>query len=69
LKICNPPLSPFRKGGSCEESLTKKKNIKKQKEEKESTKETYITICTNVECKLRRVGCKGFEGCPGYKGR
>jgi hypothetical protein len=49
--------------------LTNKKKFKKQKEEKESTKETYITICINVECKLRRAGCKGFEGCPGYKGR
>lgn len=25
------------------------------------------TICINAECRLRKVGCKGFEGCPGYK--
>jgi hypothetical protein len=26
-------------------------------------------ICTNTECRLRKAGCRGFEGCPGYKGR
>jgi len=26
-------------------------------------------ICTNRDCKLRKKGCRGFEGCPGYKGR
>jgi hypothetical protein len=50
-------------------SLTNKKKYKKKKEKKESPKETYITVCTNAECKLRRAGCKGFEGCPGYKGK
>ncbi|MCI4625261.1 MAG: hypothetical protein L3V56_04790 [Candidatus Magnetoovum sp. WYHC-5] len=25
------------------------------------------TICINKECQLREVGCKGFDGCPGYK--
>jgi len=24
------------------------------------------TICANRECRLRKAGCKGFEGCPGY---
>ncbi|MBF0568504.1 MAG: hypothetical protein HQK95_06495 [Nitrospirae bacterium] len=24
-------------------------------------------ICINKDCKLRKGGCKGFEGCPGYK--
>jgi hypothetical protein len=50
-------------------SLTNKKKFKKQKEKKESMKEKGSTVCTNVECKLRRAGCKGFEGCPGYKGK
>jgi hypothetical protein len=27
------------------------------------------SICTNKDCKLRKAGCKGFEACPGYKGR
>jgi hypothetical protein len=46
----------------------RKKAVKKQKQ-KDSLKEPNITICTNVECKLRKAGCRGFEGCPGYKGR
>jgi hypothetical protein len=25
-----------------------------------------INICTNVSCRLRKAGCRGFEGCPGY---
>ncbi len=24
-------------------------------------------ICINKECRLRKAGCKGFEGCPGFK--
>lgn len=27
------------------------------------------TDCINIECRLRRAGCRGFEGCPGYKAR
>jgi hypothetical protein len=50
------------------ENLMKKKVVKKQKQ-KDSTKKPASTICTDVECKLRKAGCKGFEGCPGYKGR
>jgi hypothetical protein len=26
-------------------------------------------ICINAECKLRKQGCRGFEGCPGYMAR
>jgi hypothetical protein len=25
-------------------------------------------ICVNPECRLRRAGCRGFIGCPGFKG-
>jgi hypothetical protein len=46
----------------------RKKAVKKKKQ-KDSLKEPNITICINVECKLRKTGCRGFEGCPGYKGR
>ncbi len=46
-----------------------KKKEDKQKKKREAVKEKYITICRNVECKLRKTGCRGFEGCPGYKGR
>lgn len=30
---------------------------------------TIFTACVNSECRLRRAGCRGFEGCPGFKGR
>jgi 16S rRNA (guanine527-N7)-methyltransferase len=30
---------------------------------------TRSIICINAECRLRRDGCKGFEGCPGFKAR
>jgi hypothetical protein len=30
---------------------------------------TVINICTNASCRLRKAGCRGFEGCPGYKGK
>lgn len=23
-------------------------------------------ICANFSCRMRKAGCKGFEGCPGY---
>ncbi len=26
-------------------------------------------VCINVECRLRKAGCRVFEGCPGYKGK
>ena len=26
-------------------------------------------ICINFKCKLRRAGCYGSEGCPGFMGR
>jgi hypothetical protein len=28
-----------------------------------------INICTNSSCRLRKAGCLGFEGCPGYMAR
>jgi hypothetical protein len=24
-------------------------------------------VCFNMECKLRRAGCYGYEACPGFK--
>ncbi len=29
--------------------------------------EKEVNICANVSCRLRKAGCRGFEGCPGYK--
>jgi hypothetical protein len=26
-------------------------------------------ICANASCRLRKAGCRGFEGCPGYKSK
>ncbi|MDA8173741.1 MAG: hypothetical protein M0018_04010 [Nitrospiraceae bacterium] len=34
---------------------------------KPQTRKTGIHGCGNKECRLRRAGCAGFEGCPGYK--
>jgi len=28
-----------------------------------------VNICFNLECRLRKAGCRGFEGCPGFKAR
>jgi len=30
---------------------------------------TIHTLCTNSECRLRKAGCRGFEGCPGFSAR
>jgi 16S rRNA (guanine527-N7)-methyltransferase len=27
----------------------------------------HPTPCINAECRLRKAGCTGFEGCPGFK--
>lgn len=29
--------------------------------------EYEFNICKNTDCRLRKAGCKGFKGCPGYK--
>jgi hypothetical protein len=49
--------------------FTNKKKADKQNKKSKAAEEKHITICTNVECRLRKAGCTGFEGCPGYKGR
>jgi hypothetical protein len=25
-----------------------------------------VNICGNFSCRMRKAGCGGFEGCPGY---
>jgi hypothetical protein len=25
-----------------------------------------VNICGNFSCRMRKAGCRGFEGCPGY---
>jgi hypothetical protein len=49
--------------------LANKKKEDRRKKKREAAKEKNFSICTNVECKLRKAGCRGFEGCPGYRGR
>ena len=52
-----------------------KKKTKKNYSGKQAeilSRETAVSgtnICLNASCKLRKAGCTGFEGCPGYKGR
>jgi hypothetical protein len=48
-----------------------KKVTKLKKREKTDLpdKKSSRTICTNFECTLRKAGCTGFAGCPGYKGK
>ncbi len=42
-----------------------------RKDKKKSLESTdkFENICMNASCKLRKAGCRGFEGCPGYKGK
>ncbi|MDA8154833.1 MAG: hypothetical protein M0Z52_00035 [Actinomycetota bacterium] len=35
--------------------------------QKPLARKTGIHVCGNKECRLRKAGCSGFEGCPGYK--
>jgi 16S rRNA (guanine527-N7)-methyltransferase len=34
-----------------------------------NTQTNSTDTCINAECRLRKAGCKGFEGCPGFKAR
>jgi hypothetical protein len=49
--------------------MKKKKVSVKRNTQKRSVKKSVISTCSNADCKLRRKGCSGFEGCPGYKGK
>lgn len=40
---------------------------KTKKEPESISKKT--NICFNLNCRLRKAGCRGFEGCPGFKVR
>jgi hypothetical protein len=49
--------------------ITAKKNADKDKlliGNKDVPQGHVMNICTNVSCRLRKAGCRGFEGCPGY---
>jgi hypothetical protein len=48
----------------------KKQSTGKRAGRKRSEGKQDLTVCVNKDCKLRKQkNCKGFEGCPGFKGR
>jgi hypothetical protein len=54
-----------------EMQMKNKKSFRENRQKKVTARTTdkelkSDIICFNVSCKLRRAGCKGFEGCPGY---
>jgi len=49
--------------------MNKKKISPEKSPEKEMPRKQPASICANIHCKLRKAGCKGYEGCPGYKGK
>jgi hypothetical protein len=46
-----------------------KKRKDKEKKIPETSSTGILNICANAACRLRKAGCRGFEGCPGYKAR
>jgi hypothetical protein len=43
---------------------------KKSASNKNASERQSSTVCFNKECKLRKQkSCRGFEGCPGFKGK
>lgn len=49
-------------------------SVRKQKAVRPAVKKSpYGSLkeptCANALCKLRKAGCSGFEGCPGFKGK
>jgi len=50
--------------------VPKKKAYKKGRIDENSDSKLSQFICFNRDCKLRKQkSCKGFEGCPGFKGK
>ncbi len=48
----------------------KKKNMKKTLKSdiyKKTSRKKSDPPCMNRECRLRKAGCTGYGGCPGYK--
>ncbi|MBF0465934.1 MAG: hypothetical protein HQK88_13465 [Nitrospirae bacterium] len=51
-------------------SIVYKRSTKKDEPQIHSRRKSMREVkahCINKECRLREKGCKGFEGCPGYK--
>jgi hypothetical protein len=50
--------------------VSKKKSERKKAAKRKSSETENSVICINKDCKLRKQkSCKGFEACPGFKGR
>jgi hypothetical protein len=49
--------------------LKQRRGALKEERNPREVQGTVINICTNASCRLRKAGCRGFEGCPGYKGK
>jgi hypothetical protein len=49
--------------------LKQRRGALKEERNPHEVQGTVINICTNASCRLRKAGCRGFEGCPGYKGK
>ncbi len=49
--------------------MKKRRYPEKTMTKNRSANKKQRTICSNADCKLRKKGCSGFEGCPGYKGK
>jgi hypothetical protein len=62
-------LQPGRYLYMNENRKTTKKRKDKGKKIPESSSAGILNICANAACRLRKAGCRGFEGCPGYKAR
>lgn len=47
-----------------------KKTVSKHSKGRGAAPAGAASVCTNKDCVLKKEkGCKGFEACPGYKGR
>jgi hypothetical protein len=48
------------------EDRKKKKKYLKQLDKPDAGSGQPANICGNFSCRMRKAGCRGFEGCPGY---
>lgn len=39
-----------------------------RKPRKNEDRDPARSICVNPDCRMKRAGCRGAEGCPGFKG-
>jgi len=59
----------MRNDGKRNNTVDKDKKKKQQRVKKNHPSKISgadMNICYNASCRLRKAGCRGFEGCPGY---